>query len=151
MGKALILSRNVPGLPGVSESDKALAPRIEVLDGLRGLAIALVLACHRQEYIRQLWPNTSAFGASGFAEKLVLNLWIGVDLFYVLSGFFIANAVLRLATFEPLHFVRGRLTTILPAYYLALLLVAGPDRAPIFLSSALFGQCRFSGLCTSLR
>lgn len=105
-----------------SNASTKAVPRIDVLDGLRGLAIALVLMCHLQEYIRQLWPGASAFGASGFAEKLVLNLWVGVDLFYVLSGFFIATAVLRPAVFDPAHFAKRRVTRVIPAYYMALLL-----------------------------
>lgn len=122
MGEALNFSGSAAERPVVSSSARA-ASHIEVLDGLRGLAIALVLFCHLQEYIKQLWPGTSAFGASGFMEKLILNLWVGVDLFYVLSGFFIAVAVLRPATFDPLHFVRRRITRVIPAYYAALLLV----------------------------
>lgn len=103
-------------------SEGPAAPHVDVLDGLRGLAIALVLMCHLQEYIRQLWSGASAFGASGFAERLVQHLWVGVDLFYVLSGFFIASAVLRSTVFDPMHFAKRRVTRVIPAYYIALLL-----------------------------
>ncbi len=123
MSKALTILGDIKGHASTSLPEKASVSRIEVLDGLRGLAIALVLLCHLHEYIRQLWPHTSAFGVSGFAETLLVNLWVGVDLFYVLSGFFIATAVLRPAMFEPLHFVRRRVTRIIPAYYVALFLV----------------------------
>src|ERR1700723_2539146 len=52
------------------------------LDGLRGTAILLVLICH---YSALLPPSAAAF--SGF---LVIG-WIGVDLFFVLSGFLITG------------------------------------------------------------
>lgn len=122
MGEALSLSGPAARRAIASAPAKA-GSHVEVLDGLRGLAIALVLLCHLQEYIKQLWPGNSAFGASGFMEKLVLNLWVGVDLFYVLSGFFIAVAVLRPANFDPLHFAQRRVTRVIPAYYVALLMV----------------------------
>ena len=50
-------------------------------------------------------------------------LWIGVDLFYVLSGFFIGSAVLRPQEWQPVAFIKNRLTRILPAYYVSMFVV----------------------------
>ena len=100
-------------------------PRVAVLDGLRGLAVLLVLVYHLHEYVPILWPGTSAFGlpASGAVNRSMGFFWIGVDLFYVLSGFFIGGAVLRPREWHPQAFIKSRLTRILPAYYVSMVIV----------------------------
>lgn len=58
---------------------------IRVLDRVRGLAIALVLLFHGTLYFR---PES----ALQFALKKITGLgWVGVDLFFVLSGFLISG------------------------------------------------------------
>jgi peptidoglycan/LPS O-acetylase OafA/YrhL len=62
----------------------ALPERIPELDGIRGIAILLVMICHWT-----LWlPATSLAGAVMVQGK------IGVDLFFVLSGFLITGILL---------------------------------------------------------
>lgn len=95
-------------------------PRVHVLDGLRGLAVAIIVVYHLHEYIPQLWPGRTAFGETGRTAHVLGFLWIGVDLFYVLSGFFIGSAVLRPVVWNPLAFLKSRLTRILPAYYISI-------------------------------
>lgn len=95
-------------------------PRVAVLDGLRGLAVLLVLVYHLHEYVPTLWPGASAFGPNNPLQRPMGFFWIGVDLFYVLSGFFIGSAVLRPTEWQPLPFIRSRLTRILPAYYVSM-------------------------------
>ena len=60
--------------------------RVPALDGVRGLAIVVVL-------INNVYPPTYAAlsGAGGFVWHLSNLGWIGVDLFFVLSGFLITG------------------------------------------------------------
>ncbi len=77
------------------------------LDGMRGLAILLVIFHHNFNFI-----PVSKFG------------WIGVDLFFVLSGFLITDILLK--TKGNKNFLRNfylrRTLRIFPLYYLVLLL-----------------------------
>jgi peptidoglycan/LPS O-acetylase OafA/YrhL len=106
-----------------------LSGRIPGLDGLRGLAILLVILCH---YIGNpdhaplgFWPHRSlmAFTAG----------WSGVDLFFVLSGFLIGGILLD-ARNTP-HYFRAfymrRVFRILPIYYLWTLLFAATTIAAL--------------------
>ncbi len=87
------------------------APRspshVPALDGIRGLAIALVLASH-------LYPEIAA-GAG----------WSGVDLFFVLSGYLITGLLLdgRAAPDRARRFYTRRALRIFPLYYATLVLV----------------------------
>jgi peptidoglycan/LPS O-acetylase OafA/YrhL len=64
-----------------------LSRRIPELDGLRGLAIGMVLLCHFFFFVIQVRPGSAA------AYLLVTGrlTWSGVDLFFVLSGFLIGG------------------------------------------------------------
>src|SRR5688572_2235793 len=64
--------------------------RIQQLDGLRGVAILLVLVWH---YL----PCQIATDSTGFLlvlRRLFSLTWSGVDLFFVLSGFLITGILL---------------------------------------------------------
>lgn len=77
--------------------------RILPLDGLRGIAVAMVLAQH-------LW---------GW-----MNGWIGVDVFFVLSGFLITTILLKereLPAFWKVFYLR-RFTRLMPPFALLLVL-----------------------------
>jgi len=89
--------------------------RISQLDGLRGIAILLVLAVH--------FLNDSEHGAFGsflyrFGSAFRLG-WAGVDLFFVLSGFLIGGILLdaRESTNYFRVFYTRRLFRIVPIYY----------------------------------
>ena len=83
-------------------------PHYPALDGLRGLAILLVLIYHNFDF-----TNYFFFG------------WLGVDLFFVLSGFLITDILLRTVD-QPgflQNFYTRRVLRIFPLYYLALILI----------------------------
>ena len=65
------------------------AGRIPELDGLRGLAIFMVLICH---YFVPVGAEHSWFVRFGYVTHLGTN---GVDLFFVLSGFLIGGILLN--------------------------------------------------------
>jgi len=92
---------------------------VDALDGLRAIAILLVLLFH-------LTPNhDSDQGLRSLIFKAADIGWSGVDLFFVLSGFLITGILLRAkAANSPLrHFLMRRILRILPAYYVALSII----------------------------
>jgi peptidoglycan/LPS O-acetylase OafA/YrhL len=106
--------------------------RIPALDGLRGIAILLVLLRHA------IFGVTSVQGVethSKFAHFLIAAgqlTWSGVDLFFVLSGFLIGGILLD-ARSSPRYFQTfylRRAYRILPLYFL----VVGLSLLPHFLS-----------------
>jgi len=96
--------------------------RIPELDGLRGVAILLVLFYH---YCRIGQPSPDGSAAGYFAALFRLG-WSGVDLFFVLSGFLIGG-ILMDARESPSYFrtfYLRRVHRILPAYYVWVTLFA---------------------------
>ena len=87
--------------------------RLRELDFLRGIAILLVLARHQpfNQYLEQLG-------------------WIGVDLFFVLSGFLVSGLLFReyivSKTIKPLRFLIRRGFKIYPIYYLSFIIYLIP-------------------------
>ena len=107
----------------------AAGERVAALDGLRGIAILLVLAMHTTFFGHRL-PGAAAIatGATPFAHpymRLSLLGWCGVDVFFVLNGFLITGILLR-GKDRP-HYFRDfyarRALRIFPLYYLVLVLL----------------------------
>jgi peptidoglycan/LPS O-acetylase OafA/YrhL len=103
------------------EGQEGLAPgihssrRIPELDGLRGMAIGLVLVWH---YLGFPLDPEIAPGASFLRQSLSLA-WSGVDLFFVLSGFLIGGILLdnREAPRYFQAFYARRACRIFPLYF----------------------------------
>ncbi|MBC7950118.1 MAG: acyltransferase [Chitinophagaceae bacterium] len=87
------------------------------LDGLRGIAIVLVICCHNFNFIPYFRLG-----------------WVGVDLFFVLSGFLITDILLRTKGEKNFlqNFYLRRVLRIFPLYYGCVLL--------FFMIAPLFAQ-----------
>src|SRR5690242_13003150 len=98
--------------------DKAGAPpaRIPQLDGLRGMAVALVILYHYFSLDLQL----TAGRLSGLLKSPFRMGWCGVDLFFVLSGFLIGGILLDARGSKGYFktFYLRRFHRIFPLYYL---------------------------------
>ncbi|MFM5412251.1 acyltransferase family protein [Aeromonas veronii] len=87
-----------------------MTARLESLDVLRGVAALLVLFYHMEELSVAAWPHIFYWG------------WVGVDLFFVLSGFFICLCVIRPREWKVIDFLKRRFLRIAPPYYVSMLL-----------------------------
>jgi peptidoglycan/LPS O-acetylase OafA/YrhL len=126
------------------EVTSASGKRNQWLDTCRSLAIILVLFSHGRHFLTPAWSDAAAFRIGGF---------LGVELFFVLSGFLIgriAERSFRLASADQGWigtFLLRRWLRTLPNYYLflavnALLIAASiaPGRVVDLLPLALFAQ-----------
>jgi peptidoglycan/LPS O-acetylase OafA/YrhL len=102
------------------EPSSVLRPFMPELDALRGIAVLGVMALHAF-----FWPYSAlSFGMWG---KIILTItrpgWVGVNLFFVLSGFLITGILLDSKARPDYYrrFYARRALRILPAYYLLLL------------------------------
>jgi peptidoglycan/LPS O-acetylase OafA/YrhL len=93
------------------------------LDGLRAIAILLVIGRHslRPFISEDAYQSVARVGLIDLTP-LLLNGWIGVDLFFVLSGFLIGRQAWRGDSLRRFWFKRA--TRILPAYWTCLGVVA---------------------------
>ena len=91
--------------------------KILALDGLRGVAILLVVISHTSEHFR----FTDTFLKGG--QHILFIGWTGVDLFFVLSGFLITGILYdsKLHTHYFRNFFLRRALRIFPLYYFVLL------------------------------
>jgi peptidoglycan/LPS O-acetylase OafA/YrhL len=93
----------------------------DVLDGLRGVAILLVVAYHT------LYTNPAYGVLSRMAGYIISAGWIGVPIFFVLSGFLISFPFFQKRWVDPRFwyqpgYARRRIAKILPPFYLSILL-----------------------------
>lgn len=95
----------------------------ECLDGLRGMAIIMVVAYHT------VYCNPRAAPAIIAGTQLCGAGWMGVPLFFVLSGFLISYPMF-LKRFQckqdilPRNYVLKRASKIIPPFYLSLIIFA---------------------------
>jgi peptidoglycan/LPS O-acetylase OafA/YrhL len=89
--------------------------RIEALDGLRGIAIGMVLFLH----------IGTPYLPEGAIKNILRLCWSGVDLFFVLSGFLIGGILIRNQNSPRLFsvFYVRRALRILPLYYVTIALL----------------------------
>ena len=109
---------------------------MSALDGLRAIAALLVVAYHSVLLTGMLLPKSIA-GLPPSVRGLFLGCWVGVDIFFVLSGFLIGRGLfvqlLQHGAISFKAFYIRRTFRIFPAYYLVLTVaVLFLIRLPIF-------------------
>jgi peptidoglycan/LPS O-acetylase OafA/YrhL len=119
------------------------ANRIEFLDGLRGLAISLVVLFHA--YSR--WPELVPYGST-FSDIMLFSYgWLGVQLFFLISGFVIFMTLDRCTNLS--EFFARRWLRLFPAMLICSLFIwytaplfperpAGPPTADQLIPSLTF-------------
>ncbi len=107
--------------------------RIKELDGLRGIAVVLVMALHifkRAAYFTE-HPVLETF------TQFTTIGWVGVDIFFTLSGYLITSILLKSKTGEHYfkNFYVRRALRIFPLYYaaIAFVLLFAPKVEPEFM------------------
>jgi peptidoglycan/LPS O-acetylase OafA/YrhL len=104
---------NEASSPSVTSSSEAAPERVPALDGIRGAAILTVIG-HNVDSVQE--PSTSL--ALQAAHRLLWPGWIGVDLFFALSGFLITGILLDSSGRRALlNFWSRRALRIFPLYY----------------------------------
>jgi len=111
--------------PNRSETTPDAVQHFPELDGIRGLAILLVLTAHGANFLNVIpGPGQPGFDSWGqITMRVLLQGWGGVDLFFTLSGFLITGILLRARTRDHYFssFYARRALRIFPIYYFALL------------------------------
>ncbi|QNI34661.1 acyltransferase [Alloacidobacterium dinghuense] len=89
------------------QATASLRSRIPELDGIRAIAIALVISCHYQAFAGS-FHGLPEFG------------WVGVEIFFVLSGYLITTNLLALRGTSGAYkkFYLRRVRRIFPPYFL---------------------------------
>ena len=122
------------------ETTASTGSHFDALDGLRGVAILLVVAYHT------LYTNPAHGFLAQFANYLIQAGWMGVPMFFVLSGFLISYPFFQKRATNPQFwyqrgYARRRLGKILPPFYLSIVCFIGfywwRYQDPAYLLSAL--------------
>lgn len=105
----------------MSVSTRDRVERVTELDGVRGLAISLVLVFH---YVHTSLQDVTPGTPLAYLKQALSFTWSGVDLFFVLSGFLIGGILLdhrESGNYFRVFYMR-RVCRIFPLYYLHLAL-----------------------------
>lgn len=90
------------------------ASRVQSLDALRGVAVLAVVGYH-------MTTSPALVELFSPVAKTLLSMGgLGVELFYVLSGYFITKSVLGMPEFDQAQFLQARVRRIYPAYLVCL-------------------------------
>lgn len=115
-------SRDARGAP-----DTARVPHLAVINGLRGCAILAVIYHHLFHlFLTPLGGRAVEVGPLSVSKhSLFSNGWLGVNLFFILSGFvlMLPYALVQRSMSEPgsvRHYYARRAARLLPLYYFAL-------------------------------
>jgi peptidoglycan/LPS O-acetylase OafA/YrhL len=97
------------------------------LNILRGFGALMIVLHHANADVIPLLPKVP--GAAGFMIATTRNFgWSGIDLFFVLGGFLMANAFLRdsqkNSSIDVVSYWKARIKRIVPSYYVLLIVLA---------------------------
>jgi peptidoglycan/LPS O-acetylase OafA/YrhL len=104
--------------------------RIPQLDGIRGLAVSMVVLDHAsylyQNPPEQVLLHGTAHGFTRALLSLTAQGWLGVELFFILSGYLITSILLKTrgANSYFTSFYARRVLRIFPVFWLTLLALA---------------------------
>lgn len=125
LGIALLLRLLAPPRITPHLSPGPRKPRLVFLDGLRGVAVLSVLICHF--FVPEISTIAAALSAAlpASVPPLLLHGDLGVEIFFVLSGFVISYTVLdqRVSPGFTGRFVARRALRLDPPYYVALIIM----------------------------
>lgn len=106
---------------GMEAQSVNATPHIPTLDGWRAIAILFVIICHSSGF----WFSPEAIASGNLLYRILHQGFIGVDIFFGISGFLICTRILddeKVAGFISLkRFYIRRTFRILPPYFLYLL------------------------------
>jgi peptidoglycan/LPS O-acetylase OafA/YrhL len=127
--RAFSLKRNLTSL--FVRPSHNMAP----IDGLRALAILLVVACHLLVFCQLFLPDAAEqFNALPIGVRWLSGGGIGVDLFFVLSGFLIGGILFQeyqsTDTLNIKRFFVRRFMRLMPVYWLTMAFAAGSILLP---------------------
>lgn len=94
-----------------------MSNRIDYLDGLRGIAILLVIGFHAYAFRTNILPYGDEYQNVFFFK----NGWVGVQLFFLISGFVILLTLEKCAGFKS--FIYRRWLRLFPAMLIASFLI----------------------------
>ncbi len=129
-------------MPPSENNTKLLRPNMPELDLLRGVAVIMVVLFHAFFWTANQSSLYQFHGLGKIVISVIQGGWLGVQLFFVLSGLLITGILLdtkqRPDFYKRFYFRRA--LRILPAYFalLCLLLILGIARPPFILTCILF-------------
>jgi len=135
-----VVGSDISALPGHPHSGDLSHDRILELDGFRAAAVLIVLL-HHFVYGWHLPPDAISW-MPRIVTGIISHGWLGVDLFFILSGFLITGILLD--SRESKHYFRNfyvrRVLRILPLYFTCILVMslAYHGAATYFVLSLLF-------------
>lgn len=111
--------------------------RVKEMDGLRGIAVVLVIALHVFHRANEFTQHPTLHFITSFTSIG----WVGVDIFFVLSGFLITSILLRARDRHDYfkNFYARRILRIAPLYYAAIIIVfllIVPIKTPHYMKTA---------------
>ncbi len=107
------------------QSSVAPGRRLQGIDALRGMAVILVLFRH----LTYTWPGTDSGMVWDFVHVVHRGGWIGVDLFFVLSGFLVSGLLFKeyiaKGEIDVWRFLIRRGFKIYPSFWILILTTVG--------------------------